>query len=160
MFSNYDYRFCVKASLQVMKLQRAKICNDSSNGQNHLIYSGLHETNEDLQNLYFQYYLVEWLDDHWSNIHLILEKHPEYSVDQKKNFTLFFAEYFSKMIDEVSLSGTLSKLAIPNLLKIQKDSIQELIQYSEKWEQNSNKLKLLLKKHREQFKILLAQYEE
>ena len=43
---NYDYRFCVKASLQVMKEQRDSIYYDSCN--NHLIYSGLHETKEEL----------------------------------------------------------------------------------------------------------------
>ncbi len=73
MLKNYDYRFCVKASLQVMKEQREKICDDSR--YNHLIYSGLHETNEELQTLYFQYYLIEWLDNHWSKMQEILDSH-------------------------------------------------------------------------------------
>ena len=55
MLKNYDYRFCVKASLQVMEEQRKKIYSDSCS--NHSIYSGLHEISGELQNLYFQQYL-------------------------------------------------------------------------------------------------------
>ena len=146
MLKNYDYRFCVKASLQVMKEQRENIYFDSCN--NHLIYSGLHETNEKLQSLYFQYYLIEWLDSHWSRMQEILESHQEYSIDQKKEFTLFYAEYFSNMMTSWTMTGILSKLMIPNILQTQKEAIQEMLIFSEKWEQNSNKLKLLLKKHK------------
>lgn len=158
MLKNYDYRFCVKASLQVMKDQREKICDDSRD--NHLIYSGLHETHKELQTLYFQYYLVEWLDNHWSRIQKILERHPEYSIDQKKEFTLFYAEYFSDMMASWTTTGILSKMMIPDILQTQKETVQEMITFSEKWEQNSNKLKLLLKKHKERFEHLIGQYEE
>lgn len=158
MLKNYDYRFCVKASLQVMKEQRENIYYDSCN--NHLIYSGLHETNEKMQSLYFQYYLIEWLDNHWSRMQEILESHPEYSIDQKKEFTLFYAEYFSNMMTSWASTGILSKLMIPNILQTQKEAIQEMLTFSEKWEQNSNKLKLLLKKHKEQFEYLIKKYEE
>ncbi len=158
MLKNYDYRFCVKASLQVMKEQREKIYDDSCN--NYYIYSGLHEMNEELRSLYFQYYLIEWLDNHWSRMQEILESHPEYSTDQKKEFTLFYAEYFSNIMTSWTTTGILSKLMIPDILQTQKKTIQEMITFSEKWEQNSNKLKLLLKKHKEQFECLIKKYEE
>ena len=158
MLKNYNYRFCVKASLQVMKEQRKKIYDDSQS--NHLIYSGLHETNEELQTLYFQYYLVEWLDSHWSRMQEILDNHPEYSIDQRRVFTLFYAEYFSRMMNSWMTTGVLSKMIIPDILQMQKETIQEMITLSEKWEQNSNKLKLLLKKHKEQFEYLIKKYEE
>lgn len=158
MLKNYDYRFCVKASLQVMNEQRKRIYDDSRS--NHLIYSGLHETNEKLQTLYFQYYLIGWLDEHWSRMQEILESHPEYSVDQRREFTLFYAEYFSKMMTSWATTGVLSKMMIPDVLQTQKETIQEMIDFSEKWEQDSNKLKLLLKKHKEQFEYLIKQYEE
>lgn len=158
MLKNYNYRFCVKASLQVMKEQRKKIYDDSQS--NHLIYSGLHETNEELQTLYFQYYLVEWLDSHWSRMQEILDNHPEYSIDQRREFTLFYAEYFSRMMNSWMTTGVLSKMIIPDILQMQKETIQEMITLSEKWEQNSNKLKLLLKKHKEQFEYLIKKYEE
>lgn len=158
MLKNNDYRFCVTASLQVMKEQRKKIYDDSCN--NHLIYSGLHETNKELQTLYFQYYLIEWIDTHWSRMQEILDSHPEYSLDQKKEFTLFYAEYFSDMMTSWETAGTLSKMMIPDMLQTQKETIQEMITFSEKWEQNSNKLKLLLKKHKEQFELLIKRYEE
>ena len=158
MLKNYNYRFCVEASLQVMKEQRNRIYDDSQS--NHLIYSGLHATNEELQTLYFQYYLVEWLDNHWSRMQEILENHSEYSIDQKREFTLFYAEYFSKMMNSWVTTGVLSKMMIPDILQTQKETIQEMITFSEKWEQNSNKLKLLLKKHKEQFEYLIKQYED
>ena len=158
MLTNYDYRFCVKASLQVMREQREKVYVDSL--YNHLVYSGLHETNKELHTLYFQYYFVEWLDSHWSRMQEILDSHPEYSIDQKRDFTLFYAEYFSQMMTSWETLGILSKMVIPDILKVQKETIQEMITFSEKWEQNSNKLKLLLKKHKEQFEYLISQYEE
>ena len=157
MLKNYDYRFCVKASLQVMKELRIKICDDSCN--NNLIYSGLHETNDKLQELYFQYYLIEWLDSHWKYMQDILDNHPEYSNDQKRDFTLFYAEYFSKMLDSWVTEGTLSTIMIPEILQTQKEAVKELIMFSEKWEQNSNKIKLLLKKNKEQFEYVIKQYE-
>lgn len=158
MLKNYDYRFCVKASLQVMKEQCENIYYDSCN--NYLIYSGLHETNEELQSLYFQYYLIEWLDNHWNRMQKILESHPEYSIDQRREFTLFYAEYFSKIMTSWATTGVLSKMMIPDVLQTQKETIQEMIDFSEKWEQNSNTLKLLLKKHKEQFEHLIKKYEE
>lgn len=158
MLNYYDYHFCVKASLQVMKEQRKNIYCDSKS--NYLIYSGLHETNEELQILYFQYYLVEWLDSHWIRMQEILDNHPEYSIDQRREFTLFYAEYFSKMMNSWVTTGVLSKKVIHDILQTQKETIQEIITISEKWEQNSNKLKLLLKKHKEQFEYLIKQSED
>lgn len=158
MLKNYDYRFGVKASLQVMREQREKIYTDSM--YNYCIYNGLHETNEKLQELYFQYYLVGWLSGHWSKMQEILDSHPEYSIDQKKQFTLFYAEYFSRMIALCATTGSLSKTMIPDTLQAQQDAIRELIMFSEKWEENSNKLKLLLKKQKEQFEHLITTYEE
>ncbi len=158
MVKNYDYRFGVKASLQVMREQREKICADSL--YHYCIYNGLHETNKELQELYFQYYLVEWLSGHWSKMQEILDSHPEYSIDQKKQFTLFYAEYFSQMLELCATTGSLSKTMIPNILQAQQDAIQELIMFSEKWEENSNKLRLLLKKQQERFERLIKKYEE
>ena len=158
MLKNYDYRFCVKASLQVMREQREKICVDSHS--NYCIYNGLHETNEKLQELYFQYYLIEWLNNHWSRMQEILDNHPEYSIDQKKQFTLFYAQYFGKMMTLWAATDSLSKTMIPDVLQTQKEAIQELITFSEKWEENSNKLRLLLKKQKEQFEYLVRRYEE
>lgn len=159
MLMDFDYRFCVSASLQVMHEERQKICADTLNGE-HIIYMGLHELDSNLQALYFQYYVITWLDEHWNNMQKIIENHPEYSLDQQKQITLFFAKNYSEMIDVWQTSGSLSELMIPNLLQVQKDAIQELIQFSEKWESNNNKLRLLLKKHREQFEIKIKQYEK
>ena len=72
MLKNYNYRFCVKASLQVMKEQRNRIYDDSQS--NHLIYSGLHETNEELQTLYFQYkcfYATNYISINRLDIHIV-----------------------------------------------------------------------------------------
>lgn len=59
------------------------------------------------------------------------------------------------MMTSWATTGILSKLLIPNILQTHKETIQEMITFSEKWEQNSNKLKLLLKKHKEQFEYLI-----
>lgn len=151
---NKNYRFSVNASLQVMKAQREKICNDCFSGD-YWIYRGLYETDDETQKLHFQYYLLKWLDDHWNEMQTILASHNEYSIDQKKEITLFFAQYFSKMIDVISKSGIMSTLMIPELLQVQKESIQTLLQYEEKWEDNSNQIRLLLSKQKTMFKRML-----
>lgn len=159
MLIDHDYRFCVKASLQVMHEARQKIYEDMLNKE-YIIYTGLHESDANLQDIYFQYYIIIWLDEHWNNMQKIIENHKEYSLDQKRQITLFFAENYSKMIDDWQSSGALSSLMIPDLLQTQKNTLQELIQFSEKWESNSNRLRLMLKKHKEQFELLIKQYEK
>lgn len=159
MLNDFDYRFCTKASLQVMQIGRQKIYEDMLNRE-YIIYRGLHELDAKRRLLYFQYYIVIWLEEHWGNMQKILAGHPEYSVDQRKQITLFWAKYYGKMIDDWQVSGVLSKMILPDLLKAQKEGIEELIRFSEEWESRSNKLKLLLAKHKEQFEVLIRRYEK
>lgn len=160
MFTSYNYRFCVKLSLRIMKEQREELCRKSKTPANGvMIYMGLHEMNPQIRKLRFQYSVIDWFDSHWENLRLLLERHPEYTNDQKKEITIFFAEYFAKLLDKVEVKGVLAKLGIPDLLTIQRKILSDLISTGEGWEENSRLLKLQMKKHEEEYRKLISEYE-
>lgn len=152
-------QFCTVMSLQVMKEQRKKLCQDTLNKEPDL-YIGLYHEDSSHRNLFLQYYLLCWFDNHWNTMLDLLERHPEFSNDEKKAMILHYAEYFAKMLDMMAESGELAKLAIPELLRLQKASIAELISLSNQWERKTNELRLLFVQHREQFKRMLESYND
>ena len=160
MFRENDYRFCVDAGLSIMQEQRKKLTQDSVKFEP-TIYSGLHTSDSSaLRNLYFQAYITGWIVAHWEKMFEILEKHSEYPVDSRREMVLFFAEYFSDFLSECSGNSSLSNLAIPELLEMQKRQVKEMIQSADKWEQNSNRLRVQMKKNREQYLRLIQEAEK
>lgn len=153
-----DDTFCIDMSLQVMKEQRQKLVKDTLN-KDYVLFSGLHESEPAVQDLYFQYYLIEWFDNHWTAMLETLERHPEYSNDKRKEMVLFYAEYFKKMLNKTEASGVLSKLLIPDLLRLQRESVEELLALASSWELKNNELRLIFKKHKEQFEHKIASLE-
>lgn len=158
MYTIYDYRFTVHLSLLIMKRLRQEIYNKCLLTDTNL-YMGLHEIDDQLRTLRFQYTVLDWVDSHWWELHNILDAHSEYTVDQKKEITLFFAQYYSKMIDNLELSGTFSKVGTNDLIKMQKQILTELISTGEHWEENSRRLRLEMKKHEEEYNHLIATIE-
>lgn len=158
MIINYDYRFCVKASLQVMKDRRKQLCNDTLQ-YNSIVYNGLHDSKPEIQKLYFQYYLVQWFNSHWDYMEKILTQHKEYTRDQRKQMILFFAEYFSTILNHYDSSGVMAKLMIPNLLQVQKENLKEMLALNEKWMENSNKIKVEIKKQDEEFRRVITELD-
>jgi len=158
MLVNNDYRFTVKASLQIMREQREKLCSDCLDTGSG-IYEGLHELKPENRCLYFQSYLTEWLDSHWECLDSVLGRHPEYTKDQQKQIILFFAEYFSKFLDDYDSSGIMSKLIIPDLLKAEQETLKDMIAINSKWEENLRKLKIEIKKHEEEFRKLISELD-
>lgn len=144
-------------SLQILQEQRQRLTEDSINLQSG-IGIGLHMPGKGesfVQDLYFQQYSVNWLNQHWERMHNILEKHSEYTQDQRKDITVFFAEYFKNLFMEY---GQATPLLIPNLLKIKKEAIDNLLKYADKREQNSNSLRKDLVKHKEQYQKMIDEY--
>lgn len=159
MFEEENYRFCTRLSLQIMREQRECLCHDSTQ-HGVALYTALHETNPQVRHLRFQYYLVDWFDNHWNNLRSLLDRHPEYTVDQKKQITLFFAERFVGLLDMMSESVSMADLCIPDLLSIRKTILKKMIETSEKWEKKSDEFCLQNKKCEEQFKALIMQYDK
>lgn len=160
MTGEKDYRFCVNAALQIMQNQRKRLYDDCVQYEP-TIYNGLHTSDSiSVRNLYFQSYFVEWLNMHWESMFEILDRHTEYSIDQRKEMTLFFAEYFSDFLSVCEGKGTLSKFAVPELLKVQKKQLKEMLLSSDKWEQNSNRLRVQMKKSKEEYQKLIQEAEE
>ena len=62
-------------------------------------------------------------------------------------------------LDKVEVKGVLAKLGIPDLLTIQRKLLSDLISTGEKWEENSRLLKLQMKKHEEEYRKLISEYE-
>lgn len=161
VFFEKDYRFCVKASLQILREEREHLCYDSIE-HNPTIYSGLHEfESASKRKLYFQAYLIEWIDNHWNNMADIMQRHKaEYTMDARKYMTVFFANYLSMLIDECNNKGALSKLAIPEMLKTKRKALLDMTEMADKWQENSDRLKAEKKKHKEQFARLLAEADK
>lgn len=160
MFHENDYRFCVSEALKIMKNQREKLCQDCTNFHPD-IYGGLHSYNKpSVRDIYFQMYFSDWLAIHWEQMNSTLEQHKEYSKDKKKEMTLFFIEYFSKLSEQLDNKSRVSNMAYPELLKEKKRALQEMLTYSENWEQNCNKLRVQMKKGHEQYMQMIKELEE
>jgi len=155
MFNEDNYRFCTKLSLQIMRDQRERMGRDSIEKDVDL-YMALYESDPHVRNLRFQYYIVKWFDGHWSALQSLLERHSEYTVDQRKQVTLFFAKRFAGLLDKLSESVTLVDLGIPDLLKVRRKILREMIEMTEKWEKNSDEFRLQMKKHEEQYRALIG----
>lgn len=160
MFHEDNYRFCTKLSLQILRGQRERLSRDSSIEKDVDLYTALHEMEPSVRNIRFQYYIVKWFDGHWSALQSLLEHHPEYTIDQRRQITLFFAERFVGLLDKLSESASMANLGIPDLLKVRRTVLREMIEMTEKWEKNTDTLRLQMKKHEEQYRALIARYDE
>lgn len=153
MRNEQNYREYVRLSLHVMKELRYKIYKDSKEHYSG-IYTGLHESESDnVRDLYFQAYEMEWLDTHWTILTNLLNQN--YKKNTQRDITLFFAERFSSFMSELDNASLFAKLAMRELVKVQKEDIEQMIAVSSKWEEKNNQLKVNLKKHKEHFKKLI-----
>lgn len=154
----YDYRSCAEISLKVLEKEREKLCADSSNAHNSMIYSGLHEFESDeKRDLYFQAYIVGWLDAHWNEMVKILDSHNEYKIYERKAITLFFAKYLEILVENCSKTEILADLIVSDILKMKRKILLEMIEISEKWQEYNEQLKAENKKNREKFKRRINQ---
>lgn len=151
-----NYKDCVGLSLCVMQELRYKIYKDSKEHYS-VIYNGLHESeSNNVRDLYFQAYEMEWLDSHWDVLTDLLKRHKnDYKKSAQQDITLFFAEYFSSFMSELDDTTSLAKVAMRELIVAQKAAIEQMIEYSDNWEEKNNQLKVNLKKHKEHFKKLI-----
>lgn len=152
--------FIMNSALKILKEQREMICDDTLK-HDPMIYNGLHEFESDsLRNIFFQAYIVDWLDSHWGNIKLKLNNNSEYSLDEKKKMTLFFSNYFSGLIDEYKISSYISTLIIPYILEEESKILEELIIFENEWQISLDKLSVCRKKNRERFKKIIDSYNK
>lgn len=154
-----SYKLCIQSSLQIMMDQRKELI-DRCLSYNVMLYSGLHETDTTIRTLYYQYTIIDWLDFHWANLQTLLEQHQEFTIDQKKQITLFFAKYFSKMMDGVEYNNAYSSLSSIDLFRSQKIILNDLIKTGERWEENCRKLRLEMKKNKGKLSQLINNYEK
>lgn len=159
-----DYRFCVKMSLQVLAEQRKQLMGDSTS-INPTIRTGLHKSRElesAIRHLYFEKYSLHWLDEHWAKMHEILDRHStEYSKEQQKDITLFFAEHFGGLFSTCfTHTPVFMKSVMPELLKQKSEILQMLINFNDKWEQNSKAILADVAKHDEQYRLLIQKAEQ
>ena len=154
----HDYRKSVLLSLKIMHQQREQICNDTL-GHYSVIYNGLHEyRSENTRELYFQAYLTEWADRHWLILNEYLSrKKNEMTRNEQRDTVAFFADYYSQLIEEIDKVQNSSGDVMHELLNIKRSAINEMISYSDKWEEKNNKLQVELKKNKEQFERMIAE---
>lgn len=154
-YNNNIDKFSMAASLQILKEQREALYNDTETSVD--IHSGLYEEAPSVRSLYFQSYLVDWIGRHWGEIQNVLAAHEEYSNDEKRKITLFFAEYLLAFISKCNSRGTLSKIIIPEMLQNEKSILDEMLKISGEWEENSDRLKLQAKRNAMLFKKKIAE---
>lgn len=149
-----DYRSCVTFSLCVMHQMRVKIYQDVRQHDS-VIYNGLHEfESENVRNLYFQEYEMEWFDSHWNALESLLKQNGCMKSEQKEK-TLFFATYFAEFLPDLNSAEPLAKVAVRELVAAKKKMVEEMIDCADQWEERNNQLKVDLKKHKEYFKRLI-----
>jgi len=86
-----EKKFCYRLTLQVFQDFRQKLINDTIQ-KSPFIRSGLHNQSESTKKLYFERYLIEWLDEHWNEMLRLLKKEQnEHSltVNGKREYSLF-----------------------------------------------------------------------
>ena len=147
-----DYRREVRISLSILKKERSELFRDISKRYS-VIFEGLHEiSSETVRALYFQAYFMEWLDRHWTELSATMNDPAEnLNIDEKKNTTLFFARYFTGLIDELCDISAVAGSASQPLLKAKKRTIEDMISFAGCWEEKSNQLKVDQKKHKAHF---------
>lgn len=149
MTKSGNNRFCVQASLHTLSEQRRKICDDSKN-KSLGIFLGLHESNDVERSLYFEKYIVIWLDEHWNRFRDICNDNSlNYSESYQKQFVLFFAGYYSKYMLQLENEYYFTNLMIPDILKIKIEQLDTLLNVAEKHNEKFNELLLASKKHSE-----------
>ena len=157
-----EKRFCYRLTLQVFQDFRQKLINDTIQ-KSPFIRSGLHNQSESTKKLYFERYLIEWLDEHWNEMLRLLKKEQnEHSltVNGKREYSLFFAKYFIGMIQNLQNTSFYAQLAVSDIIKIKIKSLNELLQYSQKWEENCNVLEADLQAHEDEYKQLIKKYSK
>ena len=156
MWIEQDYKDCTRLSLHVMRELRYKVYKDSIEHYS-VIYNGLHEfESKKVMELYFQEYEMEWLDSHWELLtNLLKQRDKDYKKSEQQEITLFFAKYFSSLMTEVNHSSLTVNTVMRELIAAQKNVIEQMIEFSDKWEERSNQLKVNLKKHKEHYKRLI-----
>ena len=154
-----DYRFCVKASLDILKTLREEMTNDCINLQPD-IKTGLHKSGENektVRSLYFQKYIVIWLDSHWKTIREKLINDTDHSIDERRRMIVLFAEHFKEMLTKCMHTEVFSKELIPDLLKIHLVAINEILKSNDKVEEQLESLSAETVKHKEQFDRLIKE---
>ena len=145
--------FAIRASLQTLKEQRTKICNDSlSDGFD--IYMGLHKKKYE-RSLHFDKYIIIWLDEHWNSFcKLCDDNRDDFLEYQRYEITTSFAKRYLEMLVGVEKQQSFSQVELTSkCLKIQKQYLDELLSLAMKNQRNIEKLKLEASKHAHWFEL-------
>lgn len=156
MLAVKDYKRTSTIAMDIMKISRKKLLDDVMK-HNSTIFEGLHEFSSDnVRDLYFEAYTMEWLDGHWKELTEYLRLHKnELRQSEQCDITLYFANFFSNFITEFDNSSDLSKIASHELIKSKKESLDQMLLLSSEWEERSNKMRVEVKKNKEHFKRLI-----
>ena len=149
-----DYRSNVLISLRIMRQLREKLYEDTMRHYSGL-YNGLHEPDsERVRALYYEAYLLEWLDQHWEQMAYYLRNR---SKKEQRDMTVFFASFFSELMQKAQDEEAKSSASLSELLKAQLASVNQLIECSDAWDERNNQLQVNLKKHKYHYKKLIEQ---
>lgn len=147
-----DYRKNVKVALKIMQMQRTAMYEDVMRHYS-VLYNGLHELDsENVRSLYFDAYHLEWLDHHWEKLTYTIQGN---SKKEQQEQTVFFALYFSELMQISNGKSKAAAVASYELIKAQLITVNQLIECSDQWDERSNQLQVNLKKHKSHYKKLI-----
>lgn len=155
-----NYKLWYNLVLQVLEEQRMQICKDSCERE-YNIYSGVHSENPK-RSLHFDCYVMTWLDQHWNKFSDLMDKHKESfpNYDWHKCHKIFAKNFKEMLIGEENLTSFSNGELISELLKTKERSLHELIEVSNRYDENFNSLKLEATKHKDIFEKKLKELSE
>ncbi len=149
-----DYREMISNCMLIMRDQRKKLEEDVLRHYSGL-YFGLHEiTSERVRQLYFDQYQMEWLGNHWLEFEKSIQK---LSKREQRKYTSFFAEFYSELIQSLVSEIESGSAGLPELIKAQQESLHDLIEMSDEWDERGNQLQVSLKKQKALFKRMIEE---
>lgn len=141
--------------MDVLRNQRYKLC-DLTIMKNPKVYCGLREKSASTRRVHYQLVIVEWLDEHWEELDNELNKRKNITNNDKKaTIKLFANEFLNFLKNDYRYKGVLQEENIKEMLKVYKETMDQLKEVADNCDYNMWELKAMRKKHEEQFRDML-----
>ena len=152
-----DEFYKLSLALQTMREQRSALIEDCCEKHPYELMHGLrtYETPAVYQ-LYSDKYSIMWLDSHWNAVCNNIEKNATYDSD-KREIVDYFAKEFKVLIKPFGYKETQHTAAFFELLRIELQTINDMIAISDKHELNLQELLNTREKHSKQFEEMIAE---
>ena len=148
-------------SLSIMHDMRKKLISNMLEKEPE-IYLGLHTSdNDSVRKLYYDKYLLTWLDDHWTQLEeFIKEVYGGHNIHEKevKNLKEYFITYFKEFNESMGRTTSRGTYMLSEI-KVKIEAFNEMIGLNDVWDKNLGKLRVDRKKHEEEYKRMVEKFK-